>query len=70
MTDAYQPVERKLGLTRRVLEVLAEFRNPVAVITKSWTVTRDADLLAELARARRGVGRALGHEPRRRAAAR
>jgi DNA repair photolyase len=49
VTDAYQPVERKLGLTRRVLEVLAEFRNPVAVVTKSWTVTRDADLLASLA---------------------
>jgi DNA repair photolyase len=49
VTDAYQPVERKLGITRRVLEVLAEFRNPVAVVTKSWTVTRDADLLAELA---------------------
>jgi DNA repair photolyase len=49
VTDAYQPAERKLGLTRRCLEVLAEFRNPVLVITKSWTVTRDADLLAELA---------------------
>jgi len=50
VTDAYQPAERKLGLTRRCLEVLVEFRNPVLVITKSWTVTRDADLLAELAR--------------------
>lgn len=49
VTDAYQPIERKLGLTRRVLGVLAEYRNPVAVVTKSWTVTRDADLLAELA---------------------
>jgi len=49
VTDAYQPAERKLGLTRRILEVLVEFRNPVVVITKSWTVTRDADLLAELA---------------------
>jgi DNA repair photolyase len=49
VTDAYQPAERKLGLTRRILEVLVEFRNPVLVITKSWTVTRDADLLAELA---------------------
>jgi DNA repair photolyase len=49
VTDAYQPVERKLGLTRRVLEVLAEYRNPVTVVTKSWTVTRDTDLLAELA---------------------
>jgi DNA repair photolyase len=49
VTDAYQPAERKLGLTRRCLEVLAEFRNPVAVITKGFTVTRDADLLAALA---------------------
>lgn len=49
VTDAYQPAERKLGLTRRILEVLVEFRNPVVVITKSWTVTRDADLLAALA---------------------
>lgn len=48
-TDPYQPVERKLGLTRRILEVLAEFRNPVAVITKNHLVTRDVDLLAELA---------------------
>ncbi len=49
VTDAYQPAERKLGLTRRCLQVLAEFRNPVSVITKGYTVTRDADLLAELA---------------------
>jgi DNA repair photolyase len=48
-TDAYQPVERKLRLTRRCLEVLAEFRNPVGIVTKSHLVTRDADLLASLA---------------------
>ncbi|MBA3685783.1 MAG: radical SAM protein, partial [Planctomycetes bacterium] len=35
VTDCYQPVERRLGLTRRCLEVLAEFRNPVGVITKN-----------------------------------
>jgi DNA repair photolyase len=49
-TDCYQPVERKLALTRRCLEVFAEFRNPVSAITKSALVARDADLFAELAR--------------------
>src|SRR4051794_11552574 len=50
VTDCYQPVERKLRLTRRCLEVLAEFRNPVAIITKNHLVTRDVDLLSQLAR--------------------
>jgi DNA repair photolyase len=50
VTDCYQPAERKLKLTRRCLEVLAEFRNPVALITKNFLVTRDLDLLSELAR--------------------
>jgi DNA repair photolyase len=50
VTDCYQPIERRLGLTRRCLTVLAEFRNPVAIITKNHLVTRDKDLLAELAR--------------------
>jgi DNA repair photolyase len=49
VTDPYQPVERRLRITRACLEVLVEFRNPVAVITKSQTVTRDIDLLRELA---------------------
>jgi DNA repair photolyase len=48
-TDCYQPVERRLRLTRRCLEVFAEFRNPVAAITKSALVARDADLFADLA---------------------
>jgi len=49
VTDPYQPAERRLRLTRRCLEVLAEFRNPVAITTKNRLVTRDLDLLAELA---------------------
>ncbi len=49
-TDCYQPVERRLQLTRRCLEVFVEFRNPVAVITKSALVARDADLFGELAK--------------------
>ena len=49
VTDAYQPVERRLGLTRRCLEVLAEFRNPVVIVTKNHLVTRDVDLLKEMA---------------------
>jgi DNA repair photolyase len=47
VTDPYQPVERRLRLTRRCLEVLAEFRNPVTVITKNHLVTRDIDVLAD-----------------------
>lgn len=49
VTDPYQPSERKLEVTRRCLAVLAEFRNPVAVITKNELVTRDIDHLGELA---------------------
>lgn len=49
VTDPYQPIERKLGLTRRCIEVLREFRNPLAIITKNHLVTRDIDLLAEMA---------------------
>jgi DNA repair photolyase len=49
VTDPYQPIERRLELTRRCLEVLAEFRNPVAIITKNYLVTRDIDVLKELA---------------------
>lgn len=50
VTDCYQPVERRLELTRRCLAVLADFRNPVSIITKNHLVTRDIDLLRELAR--------------------
>lgn len=48
-TDAYQPCERELRLTRRVLEVLHECEHPVALITKSSLIERDIDLLAEMA---------------------
>jgi DNA repair photolyase len=49
-TDAYQPIERKLGLTRRILEVLYEFRHPVTLITKSALIQRDIDILSAMAR--------------------
>lgn len=48
-TDPYQPAERTFQLTRRCLQVLARFRNPVGVITKNFLVTRDIDILGELA---------------------
>jgi DNA repair photolyase len=50
VTDCYQPVEGKLQLTRRCLQVLAEFRNPVAIITKNALISRDVDVLGELAK--------------------
>src|SRR6476659_7522144 len=49
VTDPYQPVERRLRITRRCLEVLLRFRNPVGIITKNHLVTRDIDLLRQLA---------------------
>jgi DNA repair photolyase len=49
VTDCYQPIERRLRLTRGCLEVLAEFCNPVVIITKNCLVTRDIDVLSGLA---------------------
>jgi DNA repair photolyase len=49
-TDAYQPIERKYRITRSILEVLAETKHPVGLITKSALVERDLDLLAPMAR--------------------
>ncbi len=49
VTDAYQPVERRLGITRAVIQVLADARHPLSTITKSSLVERDIDLLAPLA---------------------
>ncbi len=55
VTDCYQPIERKLELTRQCLQVLNEFRNPYTIITKNHLVTRDLDLLQSMAE-RNGVG--------------
>jgi DNA repair photolyase len=55
VTDCYQPLERKLKVTRSCLEVLLEYRNPTALITKNHLITRDVDLLKEMA-AYDGVG--------------
>ena len=49
ITDAYQPVERSLGLTRRIIELLSECRHPLSIVTKSALVERDIDLLADMA---------------------
>ncbi len=49
-TDPYQPVERKMLITRSILEILARTRHPVSIITKSALVLRDLELLRELAR--------------------
>jgi DNA repair photolyase len=49
VTDPYQPIERKLQITRSCLEVLARFRNPIGIITKNRLVTRDTDVLSNLA---------------------
>jgi DNA repair photolyase len=49
-TDPYQPVERDLKVTRGILRVLSDFNNPVGIVTKSHTVTRDIDILADMAR--------------------
>lgn len=49
VTDPYQPVERELEITRGCLKVFSETRNPVSIITKNYLVTRDIDLLRELA---------------------
>jgi DNA repair photolyase len=49
VTDAYQPIERRLQITRQCLEVFAEFNNPVGIVTKSALVTRDIDVLGRLA---------------------
>jgi len=54
-TDAYQPVERRLGITRGVIGVLAECAHPFAIVTKSAGVERDLDLIAPMAQQRRAA---------------
>lgn len=49
-TDAYQPVERKYGITRSILEILAEARHPFSLVTKSSLVERDIDIVAPMAK--------------------
>jgi DNA repair photolyase len=49
-TDPYQPLERRMRITRSVLEVLAEHRHPFTIVTKSALVLRDLDVLVEMAR--------------------
>ena len=49
VTDAYQPVERRLGITRSVIEVLRDHRHPYSIITKSAGIERDLDLIAPMA---------------------
>lgn len=49
-TDCYQPIERKLGITRKLLEVFLKYKHPVGIITKNVLATRDADILSELAK--------------------
>lgn len=51
-TDCYQPVERELKITRQLLEVFLQYKNPVALITKNALITRDLDILQELAKKR------------------
>jgi DNA repair photolyase len=52
VTDAYQPAERRLGITRQVIEVCREFRHPFSLITKSAGIERDIDLIAPMAASR------------------
>jgi DNA repair photolyase len=49
-TDPYQPVERRLGITRSILEVLRDFRHPVTIVTKSALIRRDLDILSQMAK--------------------
>src|SRR5256714_8288681 len=54
-TDPYQPVERRLGITRSILEVLREFRQPVTIVTKGALIQRVIDILSDMAREKLAV---------------
>jgi DNA repair photolyase len=54
-TDPYQPVERRLGITRAILEVLRDFRHPVTIVTKSALIQRDVDILSAMAKERLAI---------------
>ena len=54
-TDPYQPVERRLGITRSILEVLRDFRHPVTIVSKSALIRRDLDILSEMAKDRLAI---------------
>jgi DNA repair photolyase len=54
-TDPYQPVERRLRITRSILEVLHEFRHPVTIVSKSALIRRDLDILSEMAKERLAI---------------
>ncbi|HET7179559.1 MAG TPA: PA0069 family radical SAM protein [Chryseosolibacter sp.] len=49
-TDCYQPLEKKFGITRNILKVFARYRHPLGMITKNSLITRDIDLLSDLAK--------------------
>src|SRR5215510_8453359 len=51
-TDPYQPVERRLGITRAILQVLRDFGHPVTIVSKSALIQRDLDILGEMAKDR------------------
>jgi DNA repair photolyase len=54
-TDPYQPAERRLGVTRAILEVLRDFRHPVTIVSKGALIQRDLDILSEMARDRLAI---------------
>ncbi len=63
-TDPYQPVERRLRIMRGILEVLAEARHPVSVVTKGALVERDADILGAMGRDGLAACRRVAHHAR------